>query len=46
MQFNSQCYDNMPYINSELKELVREKHKLKKVFDKYPYTYGTMLQRN
>ena len=30
-----------PYINSELKKLVREKHKLKKLFDKYPYTYGT-----
>ena len=30
-----------PYITNELKCLIREKHKLKKLFHRFPYTYGT-----
>ena len=29
-----------PYITSEIKQLLKEKHRLKKKYNKYPITYG------
>ena len=33
------------YINRELKSLIREKHRLKKLFRRFPYTYAQVTEQ-
>ena len=34
-----------PYINADLRSLIREKHRIHRLYRRFPYTYGTQYKR-
>ena len=34
-----------PYINADLRSLIREKHRIQRLYRRFPYTYGTQYKR-